>query len=294
MVFVKVLEIVFPIFFLSCLGFFWVKSGLEYPIQFVTRLCMNIAVPCLVFISLMNTQIDLELLFNFAIATLLTYLLIIITFYLLIKLIKINSKTYLAPLSFGNTGNIGLPLAYFAFGEIGLGYAVLVLSITSILSFSIGIWFVSGRTSFFKTLKKEPLLTATFLGLIFLITGYQTPHFLTSTLELIGQMAIPLMLITLGVAVASLNSSHFYNALKLSVLKLFVCLSLSLLVGYILYIDKIPFSILVLQMSAPVAITSYLLAKKYNADDKAVAGIVIASTSISIIYFPIILYFQLS
>ena len=60
----------------------------------------------------------------------------------------------MSPLSFGNTGNIGLPLAYFAFGEIGLGYAVLVLSITSILSFSIGIWFVSGETSFFKTLKK--------------------------------------------------------------------------------------------------------------------------------------------
>ena len=132
------------------------------------------------------------------------------------------------------------------------------------------------------------------MGLIFLTTGYQTPHFLTSTLELIGQMAIPLMLITLGVAVASLNYSHFYNALKLSILKLFICLSLSLLVGYILCIDKIPFSILILQMSAPVAITSYLLAKKYNADDKAVAGIVIASTSISIIYFPIILYFQLS
>ena len=67
-----------------------------------------------------------------------------------------------------------------------------------------------------------------------------------------------------------------------------------LIIGYILYLDHIPFSILVLQMSAPVAITSYLLAKKYNADDKAVAGIVIASTSLSILYFPIILYFQLS
>ena len=124
----------------------------------------------------------------------------------------------MSPLSFGNTGNIGLPLAYFAFGEIGLGYAVLVLSITSILSFSIGIWFVSGKMSLFKTLKNEPLLTATFLGLFFLVTGYQTPHFLTSTFELIGQMAIPLMLITLGVAVASLNTNHFYWALKLSIL----------------------------------------------------------------------------
>ena len=148
--------------------------------------------------------------------------------------------------------------------------------------------------SFLKTLKNEPLLTATFIGLFFLVTGYQTPYFLTSTLELIGQMAIPLMLITLGVAVASLNITHFYWALKLSILKLFICISLSLIIGYILYLDHIPFSILVLQMSAPVAVTSYLLAKKYNADDKAVAGIVIASTSLSILYFPIILYFQLS
>ena len=288
MIFIEVIEIVFPVFFLSFLGFFWVKKGFEYPMQFVTRLCMNIAVPCLVFVSLMNTKIDIKLLFLF------TYAFIIITFFFIIKLIKINSKTYLAPLSFGNTGNIGLPLAYFAFGEIGLGYAVLVLSITSILSFSIGIWFVSGKMSFLKTLKNEPLLTATFVGLFFLATGYQTPHFLTSTFELIGQMAIPLMLITLGVAVASLNINHFYWALKLSILKLFICISLSLIIGYILYLDHIPFSILVLQMSAPVAVTSYLLAKKYNADDKAVAGIVIASSSLSILYFPIILYFQLS
>ena len=124
---------------------------------------MNIAVPCLVFVSLMNTKIDIKLLFNFTLVTLFTYALIIITFFFVIKLIKINSKTYLAPLSFGNTGNIGLPLAYFAFGEIGLGYAVLVLSITSILSFSIGIWFVSGKMSLFKTLKTllfnlDPLL----------------------------------------------------------------------------------------------------------------------------------------
>lgn len=294
MIFIEVIEIVFPVFFLSFLGFFWVKKGFEYPMQFVTRLCMNIAVPCLVFVSLMNTKIDIKLLFNFTLVTLFTYAFIITTFFFIIKLIKINSKTYLAPLSFGNTGNIGLPLAYFAFGEIGLGYAVLVLSITSILSFSIGIWFVSGKMSLFKTLKNEPLLTATFLGLFFLVTGYQTPHFLTSTFELIGQMAIPLMLITLGVAVASLNTNHFYWALKLSILKLFICISLSLIIGYILYLDHIPFSILVLQMSAPVAVTSYLLAKKYNADDKAVAGIVIASTSLSILYFPIILYFQLS
>ena len=143
-----------------------------------------------------------------------------------------------------------------------------------------------------KTLKNEPLLAATFLGLIFLATKSQTPIFFTSTLELIGQLAIPLMLITLGVAVANLNSTHLYKALKLSILKLIICLSLSILIGNILALDQIPFYILVLQMSAPVAITSYLIAKKYDADDKAVAGIVITSTIISTIYFPIICSFE--
>ena len=82
MIFIEVLEIVFPVFFLSFLGFFWVKKGFEYPMQFVTRLSMNIAVPCLVFVSLMNTKIDLKLLFNFTLVTLFTYALIIITFFL--------------------------------------------------------------------------------------------------------------------------------------------------------------------------------------------------------------------
>ena len=64
MIFIEVIEIVFPVFFLSFLGFFWVKKGFEYPMQFVTRLCMNIAVPCLVFVSIMNTKKITSLLVN--------------------------------------------------------------------------------------------------------------------------------------------------------------------------------------------------------------------------------------
>ena len=42
---------------------------------------------------------------------------------------RIDVRTYLAPLIFGNTGNLGLPLALFAFGETGLGYAVVVFAV---------------------------------------------------------------------------------------------------------------------------------------------------------------------
>ena len=49
------------------------------------------------------------------------------------------------PLISGNTGNLGLPLCLFAFGDAGFGYAIIVFAVTSILAFTIGIWVVSGE-----------------------------------------------------------------------------------------------------------------------------------------------------
>jgi len=293
MVFLKVLEVVFPVFFLSLLGFLWVRFGFEYPIKFVTRLSMMVAVPCLVFVSLMKTSINSGHLILLTVATFLTYFILIIIFTIFIKLTKNNLRTFLAPLTFGNTGNIGLPLSYFAFGEVGLGYAVIIFAITAILSFSIGIWFVSGGTISFQSLKNEPLIIATILGSIFLITDLSTPLFLTSTFELIGQMAIPLMLITLGVAVAGLKTNDLKNALGFSLLKLFICLSTGIILGNLFSLNEISFSILLLQISSPVAVTSFLLASKYEANAPKVASLVIVSTCISLISLPTILFFQL-
>ena len=75
MLFLKVLEIVFPVFFLGSLGFFWIKFGWDYPVKFVTRLATAVAVPSLVFVSLMNTQIDHKDLVLISSATFVTCLL---------------------------------------------------------------------------------------------------------------------------------------------------------------------------------------------------------------------------
>ena len=53
-----VLEIVAPVFLLAGIGFVWVKLGFEYRITFVTQMAMTLAIPCLIFVSLMQTQID--------------------------------------------------------------------------------------------------------------------------------------------------------------------------------------------------------------------------------------------
>ncbi|NOX72639.1 MAG: AEC family transporter, partial [Alphaproteobacteria bacterium] len=110
---------------------------------------------------------------------------------------------------------------------------------------------------------------------------------------LIGQMAIPLMLITLGVAVARLKPVGFGRAIVLSILKLGVSVLVAVLVGHWFELSPIPFAVLVLQIATPVAVTSYLLAEKYQADSESVAGLVVVSTLISVLAIPVILAFLL-
>lgn len=285
-----VLNITAPVFILAAVGFAWVKLGFEYRVEFVTRMAMTLAVPCLIFVALMKTEIAPEALAALSMASFVAYGLVMVACFILVKLAKLNIRTYLAPLIFGNTGNLGLPLALFAFGEVGLGYAVVVFAVMAILSFTIGIWMVAGAGSF-KRVVQEPLVGATLLGALFLWQGWETPAFLTNAIELIGQMAIPMMLITLGVAVARLETKALTLAGLLSVAKVAICVSAAAAAAMWFGLDPIATGVLIVQVATPVAVTSYLLAEKYGADAQPVAGLVVASTLLSVLALPLILAF---
>jgi predicted permease len=285
-----VLEIVAPVFLLATVGFIWVKMGFDYRVEFVTRLAMTLSVPCLIFVALMKTKVDATALASISVAAAVTYGIVTIAFFTLAMTARLDRQTYLSPLIFGNTGNLGLPLALFAFGEEGLGFAVVIFAVMAIYSFTFGIWLVTGGGNPARILK-EPMVGATLLGALFLWQGWQTPKFLTNTLELTGQMAIPLMLVTLGVAVARLKPTRLGRAVWLSLAKVAICVAVAWGVGRWFALPPVPFAVLVLQVSTPVAVTSYLIAEKYAADSEAVAGLVVVSTLLSVITLPLTLAF---
>ncbi len=288
----NVLEIVSPVFILATIGFFWVKRGYDYPIDFVTNMVMIVGLPCLVFTALMKTKIDPDALASTFFASIAVYALITVAFFVLVKAFSLEVKTFLAPLIFSNTGNLGLPLALFAFGEAGLSYAIIVFAVMMIYSFSAGIWMVSGGGSPFRILK-DPIFWGALLGALFMIQGWSTPTWLTNTVDLLGQLVIPLMLITLGVTLARLESPAFGRSVWLSVVKLVICIGASYGVGLWFGLDKIALAVLVVQVSTPVAVTSYLIAQKYGANADEVAGLVVVSTALSIIALPLMLGFLL-
>lgn len=289
---VTVLGIVAPVFLLASAGFAWARAGYDYPTEFVTRLSMTLAVPCLIFTALMRTEIEPAALTALSLAALAAYAVVLALSWALVAVLRLDRAAYVAPLAFGNTGNLGLPLALFAFGETGLGLAVVVFAIMAVLTFTIGLWLVAGGTSVGR-LAREPMLWATLMGGLFLSMGWHTPEWLTRSLSLVGQMAIPLMLITLGVAVARLKPGRTLRAIWLSAAKLALGIAAGVIAGRAFGLDPVAFGVLVLQMATPVAVTSYLLAERYDADPDAVAGLVMVSTLMSVATLPITLSFLL-
>lgn len=287
---ITVLNIVAPVFLLAAFGYAWVRLGFEYRVQFITRLTMNLALPCLIFTALMNSQVEPAALAAVSLASLVAYAIVSIVIFALVAVMRLDRRTYAAPLIFGNTGNLGLPLALFAFGDVGLEYAVVIFAVMMILSFTVGIWVVAGGGGATR-LFREPSVFAVLLGALFLWQDWTTPVFLTNTLQLAGQMLIPLMLITLGVALARLEARAMGRAVLLAAIKVVVCIGAGVLAAQWFALEPVAAAVLVLQVATPVAVTSYLIAEKYGADAQSVAGLVVASTLMSVVTLPLILSF---
>jgi len=288
----EVLQIIAPVFILAGIGFVWAALGFEYKVQFVTRLTMNLSVPALIFTALIKTEIDPDALKITAFAAALAYIGVALGSVLFLRLTGYSQRTFLAPLVFGNTGNLGLPLAFFAFGQIGFDYAVVVFAVMALFSFTLGVWLVSGAASPLTALK-QPMVWATVSGSVFLAYGWQLPKWSVNTLELLGQVAIPLMLITLGVAITRLKPAALGRAFGLSLFKLAICVAVPVVLGLWLDLPEIALAALVVQVATPVAVTSYMLAEKYGAGADEVAGLVVVSTLLSVIAIPLILAFML-
>ena len=286
----QVTQIVAPVFLLAAIGYVWVRRGWHYDVEFVTRLAMTLSIPCLIFMALIRSQVDPAALRDTVLAALAAYVAVGVVAWAMLRGFGLDMATFWAPVTFGNTGNLGLPIALFAFGQVGFDFAVVIFAVMAILSFTFGVWVVAGGGNP-VTAVKEPLVWGTVLGSLFLYMGWGVPVWAGATLDLVGQMAIPLMLLTLGVAISRLQPRALGRAFWLCLAKLAICVAVPLAVGRWFGLPHVALGVLVLQLATPVAVTSYMLAAKYKARPDEVAGLVVVSTLMSVLAIPAILAF---
>lgn len=282
-----------PVFFGASLGFCWIRLGHAYPVEFVTKLVFNVGTPALILASLGSAEVDARSFGQTMLGTLLVMSLMAVASMLVARLLRKDWKVIISPMMYPNTGNMGLPVVLYAFGDAGFVYAITVMVSVSLIQFTFGAMLASRSGRPFRTLLRTPTIYAIAIGTGLLLTGTPLPRWLANTVDLISGFTVPLMLITLGVSLASIQVRSLASSLEFSLLRIPAAALAAWGVGYLLGLPPMAQSVLIMQMSMPVAVYNYLFAQRARREPEYVAGLVFCSTLLSFVYLPILLAFMM-
>ena len=288
----ELFAVIAPILICAGLGYAWARKGIDYPVDFVTRLVMNIGAPCLIVSSFSKAGIDFGKMAGVSAAAAVILLIMLVLGVVLIRMMKLEVGTFLPSLMFPNVGNMGLPLCLFAFGDTGLALGLTVFLVIFTLQMSLGIVMVAGRGNL-TGLLRQPVLWATAIAVMLVSSGSSLPVWLDNTTSILGGATIPLMLITLGVSLARLKVAEWKHSMLFSLIRVLGGFGLAVLVADLFNLDSVERGVLVLQSSMPVAVFNYLLALRYEREPGEVAGMVVLSTLLAFLLLPFIVSFVL-
>lgn len=194
-----------------------------------------------------------------------------------------------------NIGNFGLPLSYFAFGEPGLPISILVFVAFNIPLGSLAIVIAQGRDArpgeAIKNSLKIPILHAVVAALALNAVGWQLPPSVMRPIDLLGQAAVPLMLVLLGMQMAR-TRWHLPGAFMVTacVLRLGVGPLIAWLCCRLLHIEGLFRDVLILQTSTPSAVLPLLYALRFNTRPDLVASTIMITTLVSAASLTLLLY----
>jgi malate permease and related proteins len=279
---------ILPIILLSGAGFALGKI-LHIDPRSLGRVVFYVFSPVLIFDLLLQNQLKITeaaIVIVFA----LCFILMIgaLTFLLgyILKLERSALVTILITTMFANTGNYGLPLVSFAFGEQALSYAGIYFVTTTVLFYTLGVFLASlGHMSFKEAmvgLFRIPTIYAVLLAILMNILNIELPTPVARAVELAAGGTIPLMLVLLGVQLTQVELTGNHRPMQLSVaLRLVVAPLAALVFASLFGLQGFPRQASVTQASMPSMVSATVLAAEYNLDSKLVTAVVFISTLLS-------------
>ena len=286
---VELLTILAPVFLTAAVGYVWGLRRWSFNHAFVAEIIGKVSAPCLVFAALASAAVDPAALGTVALAMALCVVVFFAVGWVGLRALGMPVSVHLPPLITPNTGNMGLPVSLFAFGPEGLAYGVAIMATLSITCFTLNIWIASGKASPLEAVR-QPAVWAAALGMAAATTGVELPRWLFNTTELIGGIAIPLMLIALGVSIAELEIRHLGRSVGLSLWRIGMGLAVGVAMAAAFGLTGAAAGVLILQASMPAAVFTFLFAQMYDQRPAEVAGTIVVSTLLSLITLPLILW----
>lgn len=304
-------NIIMPIFLLLILGYYLNRIQLfnENFLAIANNFTFKVLLPVLLFTNVFTTDImsafNLRLVAFAVIGVILIFLVLLV---IIPRIEKDNKRrgVVIQGIFRSNFILFGVPLSLAMYGESGAAQASVVAAcyvpVINILS-TLSLYIFSDAPG--KSIKKcligvvtNPLVIGGFSGIACsLIRGYlgvsidAIPEFIITTLNYIKSSATPLAFIILG---ADLKFDSMFNHMKYMILgcggKLVVIPVLGLIVAYVMGYRNLEFAILIAVLATPNAVSSYAMARNFEADYEIAGELVAASTIFSIITMFVFIY----
>ena len=284
---IRILSILFPLFAITAVGFL-VGRKMKPDLSHANKLTMDVFVPALVFAALANKEFHITEYIPLALATAFMVVAAGAAAWVLARASGLQPKTLVPPMMFNNCGNLGLPLAVLAFGEMALAPAVVIFMVSNLIHFTYGAWLLDHNIKLW-TVWKVPSVIATLAGLAVGLIGVEVWPPLMTAIRMLGDIAIPLMLFALGVRLTESKITSIGVGMFAAIARPLVGLIIAF--GVLLVLDLPPMQqALVLVFGAlPPAVLNFIFAERYNQEPALVASMVLIGNIMALLFLSVAL-----
>ncbi len=293
-IYIKLFEVLFPVFFIVGIGFFIGKKNPNLDTSFITNYAANFGTPALIIFALTSTGISFVIFaeyFIYSIILLTSFGLVGVVFLLLMKKDFIRE---LPPFILPNTGNMGIPISLFAFGQSGMGVAASISTLVVFLHFTLNV-FLAKKEFDLKVILKSPSFYVILLTVAILYFEINTPQFVINTVMLLSYGMIVMILMSLGIALTQLKVFSFKNALITSIGRVIIGPIIGFILIKIFNLSGFAAGVLLIQSSMPSAILCYLIGSMYSPKKIVdnISSMIVVSTLMSLITVPVTVFIAL-
>lgn len=291
MVVERIFQTIFPLLAIVLVGFVYARKR-PTDMSVANKVNIDIFTPALIFSVMSAENFDLPNYYPLAFAAVLVVIFSGILIWPVCRLIGVKPKTFLPPMMFSNSGNLGIPLIVLAFGEAALPAAVVLFLVENLLHFTLGLYILDHKTRLLNLLRM-PMIIATIAGVAWSYSDWILPAPLRTFVDMLGQIAIPLMLFALGVRMTSIDFTHWKIGIWGAILAPITGLAIALILQPFLQLEPQHFAYLLVFAALPPAVLNYMVSERYNQEPHLVAAIVLIGNVGSLLFIPIVLAFTL-
>ena len=260
-----ILDILVPIYSIGVLGYLLGRGKFPWANTHIAPLVFHVALPALVIHNLANDRADPSKMLWMMLAPLLIILIAMGASFALLRFRKLPCRTYMAPMLLSNMA-ICLALGQLGFGPTGFALAIGFASVVLIFQFSAGPSFILGTFSL-RPLMKQVFPWAFLLALILMFTHIHLPSYVDRSLGFLGSLTIPLILLSLGFALADTTFSNMLRPMIGAGIRLAIFVGISYCVVLLLGLEGDSRKIVLLASVLPASTINIMMAKNCGCDN---------------------------